>query len=63
MYGRLECVLAYITAITLARDFKFAGAAAQRLQWSPKLKNDCQCIMVGFVMGGHIYARIALPTT
>ena len=31
MYGQSGCVLAYIATSTWARDFKFAGAAVQRL--------------------------------
>ena len=31
-YGRSECIFAYISMTTRARDFKFAGTPVQRLQ-------------------------------
>ena len=31
-YGRPECIFAYISMTTRARDFKFAGTPVQRLQ-------------------------------
>ena len=32
VYGRSECIFAYISMTTRARDFKFAGTPVQRLQ-------------------------------
>ena len=54
-YGRSECIFAYISMTTRARDFKFAGTPVQRLQLAmvALTQNHFQCNMLGFLVEGH----------